>query len=113
MVNDNLINEFFNILNEDVKRKQKSLVVLNSFILPLLIRYESSNPKKYNKLVKKQITPTKYMIFPNHHEDILHWSFFIIDPESKRVSWVDTYIPTREDAKKGIKKDAWAYSEKT
>ena len=34
MVNDNLINEFFNILNEDVKRKQKSLVVLNSFILP-------------------------------------------------------------------------------
>lgn len=53
------------------------------------------------------------MIFPNHHEDINHWSFFIIDPESKRVSWVDTYIPTREDAKKGIKKDAWAYSEKT
>jgi hypothetical protein len=39
MVNDNLINEFFNILNEDVKRKQKSLVVLNSFILPSLLRH--------------------------------------------------------------------------
>ena len=113
MVNDNLINEFFNILNEDVKRKQKSLVVLNSFILPSLIRYESSNPKKYKNIVNKRITPTKYMIFPNHHEDILHWSFFIIDPESKRVSWVDTYIPTREDAKNGIEKGAWTCSEKT
>jgi hypothetical protein len=53
------------------------------------------------------------MIFPNHHEDINHWSFFIIDPESKRVSWVDTYIPTREDAKNGIEKGAWTCSEKT
>ena len=112
MVNDNLINEFFNILNEDVKRKQKSLVVLNSYILPLLIQ-EESNPKKYKNIVNKQITPTKYMIFPNHHEDIMHWSFFIIDPESKRVSWVDTYIPTREDAKNGIEKGAWTCSEKT
>ena len=53
------------------------------------------------------------MIFPNHHEDILHWSFFIIDSDSKRVSWVDTHIPTREDAKNGIEKGAWTCSEKT
>jgi hypothetical protein len=53
------------------------------------------------------------MIFPNHHEDIKHWSFFIIDFDSKRVSWVDTYIPTREDAKNGIEKGAWTCSEKT
>ena len=41
MVIDHLLNEFFNMLNEDVKRKQKSLVILNSYILPSLLKRES------------------------------------------------------------------------
>ena len=63
--------------------------------------------------MKKKITPTRYMIFPNHHADIKHWSFFIIDSGIKRVFWVDTYIPSRENAKRGIQKFGWTYDEKT
>jgi hypothetical protein len=53
------------------------------------------------------------MIFPNHHADIRHWSLFIIDSETKTAFWVDTYIPSRENAEKGIKKHGWTFDEKT
>jgi hypothetical protein len=53
------------------------------------------------------------MIFPNHHADIKHWSFFIIDSEIKAVFLVDTYIPSRAHAEKGIKEYGWTFDEKT
>jgi hypothetical protein len=53
------------------------------------------------------------MILPNHHAEIKHWSFFIIDSEIKGVFWVDTYIPTRREAEIGIKKHSWSFDEKT
>jgi hypothetical protein len=53
------------------------------------------------------------MIFPNHHAEIKHWSFFIIDSEDKGVFWVDTYIPSRREAERGIKKHSWSFDEKT
>jgi hypothetical protein len=37
VVNDELINEFYSLINADCKRKKKSLIMLNSYILPLLI----------------------------------------------------------------------------
>jgi hypothetical protein len=77
-VNDLLINEFYNLINQDCKRKRKSLLMLHSFILPLLIG-RKSDPEKFSRLVKRTITPSKYMILPNHHENLKHWSFFIID----------------------------------
>jgi hypothetical protein len=52
MVNDELINEFYSLINADCKRKKKSLIMLNSYILPLLIE-RKSNTKKYETLVKK------------------------------------------------------------
>jgi hypothetical protein len=112
VVNDLLINEFYCLINADCKKKKKSLIMLNSYILPSLID-RKSDPQKYEKLVKKNITPTRYMIFPNHHAEITHWSFFIIDSEIKGVFWVDTYIPSRENAEKGIKKHGWTFDEKT
>ena len=112
MVNDELINEFYSLINADCKRKKKSLIMLNSYILPLLIE-RKSNTKKYETLVKKNITPTRYMILPNHHAELTHWSFFIIDSEIKGAFWVDTYIPSRENVEKGIKKHGWTFDEKT
>jgi hypothetical protein len=111
MVNDELINEFYSLINADCKRKKKSLIMLNSYILPLLIE-RKSNTKKYETLVKKNITPTRYMILPNHHAELTHWSFFIIDSEIKGAFWVDTYIPSRENVEKGIKKHGWTFDEK-
>ncbi len=52
MVNDELINEFYSLINADCKRKKKSLIMLNSYILPSLIE-RKSNTKKYERLVKK------------------------------------------------------------
>ena len=101
MMNDKLIKEFYSMISEDCKKKRKSLICLNSFILPLLIEKES-DPGKYDKLVKKSITPSRYIVLPNHHADIKHWSFFIVDTEIKGVFWVDTYLPSREKAEKGI-----------
>ena len=112
MVNDELINEFYSLINADCKRKKKSLIMLNSYILPLLIE-RKSDTKKYERLVKKNITPTRYMILPNHHAELTHWSFFIIDSEIKGAFWVDTYIPSRENVEKGIKKHGWTFDEKT
>ena len=112
MVNDELINEFYSLINADCKRKKKSLIMLNSYILPLLIE-RKSNTKKYETLVKKNITPTRYMILPNHHAELTHWSFFIIDSEIKGAFWVDTNIPSRENVEKGIKKHGWTFDEKT
>ena len=111
VVNDLLINEFFCLSNADCKKKKKSLIMLNSYILPLLID-RKKDPKKYENLVKKNITPTRYMIFPNHHAELTHWSFFIIDSEIKGAFWVDTYIPSRENVEKGFKKHGWTFDEK-
>jgi len=53
------------------------------------------------------------MILPNHHAELTHWSFFIIDSEIKGAFWVDTYIPSRENVEKGFKKHGWTFDEKT
>ena len=52
VVNDELINEFYSLINADCKRKKNSLLMLNSYILPLLIE-RKSNPREYGRLVKK------------------------------------------------------------
>lgn len=53
------------------------------------------------------------MILPNYHEDIKHWSFFVIDKEIKGVYLVDSLIATRNEATRGISSNGWQYDEKT
>lgn len=46
------------------------------------------------------------MILPNHDAEILHWSFYLIDKETKKTYLVDTYAKTRnKDSHKGYQKD--------
>ena len=40
-MNDLLVNEFYSLINEDCKTKKKPLLMLNSFVLPTLIKRKS------------------------------------------------------------------------
>lgn len=51
-VNDLILNQFFQMINEECKSKGRPLIILTTFVLPSLIMRES-DPAQYSKLAKK------------------------------------------------------------